>query len=163
MCESRIRVRQSPSLGILRFHQLPKVGNCPGQPFSERCLRCPTQNVSGYRDVRLPHFGIVFRKRHRLDHSAWGLMVLAHDRKSAAGIVAQFQARSVGKTYQALVHGDLQDTLQIVAPIKGKPASSIATPVAWDQGRTLTAVAIKTGRKHQIRVHLSEIELPHCW
>ena len=87
-------------------------------------------------------------------------MVLAHDRKSAAGIAAQFQAGSVGKTYQAIVHDDLQDTLQIDAPIEGKPASSIATPVAWDQGRTLTTVAIKTGRKHQIRVHLSEKGYP---
>ena len=68
--------------------------------------------------------------------------------------------RSVGKTYQAIVHGDLQDTLQIDAPIERKPASSIATPVAWDQGRTLTTVGIKTGRKHQIRVHLSEKDYP---
>ena len=97
---------------------------------------------------------------HRLDHFTWGLMVLAYDRKSAAGITTQFQALSVGKTHQPIIHGDLQDTLQIDAPIEGKPASSIATPVARDQGRTLTAVAIKTGRKHQIRVHLSEKGYP---
>lgn len=92
---------------------------------------------------------------HRLDHFAWGLMLLAHNKRSAGGIGAQFQSASVGKRYQAIVHGNLNTKLDIKAPVKGKPANSLIIPIAWSQNQTLVNVTITTGRKHQIRVHLS--------
>ncbi len=92
---------------------------------------------------------------HRLDHFAWGLMLLAHNKKSAGFIGKQFQEGSVSKLYQAIIQGNLTNSLNIDAPVHGKPAISLVTPIAWNQNRTLVNVKITTGRKHQIRIHLS--------
>lgn len=97
---------------------------------------------------------------HRLDQFAWGLMVLAHDKQSAAAIAAQFEARSVDKTYQAIVHGQLRETIVVESPIDGKSAHSIITPLTDRADHTLVSISISTGRKHQIRIHLAGAGFP---
>ena len=82
-------------------------------------------------------------------------MLLAHNKKSAGFIGKQFQAASVGKRYQAIVHGNLTNRLHIDTPVQGKASISLVTPIVWNQDRTLVNVKITTGRKHQIRIHLS--------
>ncbi|MBT4494100.1 MAG: RNA pseudouridine synthase [Gammaproteobacteria bacterium] len=93
---------------------------------------------------------------HRLDKFAWGLMVLAHGKKSAAHLSRQFQERTVSKTYQALIRGRLMESRLLDTPIDGKPAISHVRPIRPDEDRTLVEVRIETGRKHQIRKHLAE-------
>jgi tRNA pseudouridine32 synthase/23S rRNA pseudouridine746 synthase len=42
---------------------------------------------------------------HRLDHFVWGLIVLTHNKRTAANIAEQFKASSIDKLYQAIIHG----------------------------------------------------------
>lgn len=112
---------------------------------------------------------------HRLDKEASGLMVVARTQKSFNELKKQFQKRTVEKRYKALVYGQVaKDEEQIGFPIKRSSAGNKQAAVPENfSGRggarealtfftvekrfinyTLLDVSIKTGRKHQIRVHL---------
>ena len=102
---------------------------------------------------------------HRLDLAAQGLMMLAHDKKAAANIAGQFAARTVGKRYHAIVHGKFSgqaDARQYTGEIDGKAAETKAVRLRFDPetSRSVLLVSISTGRKHQIRRHLSEAGFP---
>lgn len=102
---------------------------------------------------------------HRLDLAARGLMLLAHDKKAAASLSAQFAARSVGKRYHAIVRGKYpgpSNPQTYTGPIDGKAAETLATRLRFDAGnkRSVLLVSIKTGRKHQIRRHLAAAGYP---
>lgn len=97
---------------------------------------------------------------HRLDQFAWGLMVLAHDRESAANLSGQFRDRQVHKVYQAIVYGRLETDVDIDAEVDGKPALSHVSPLGSDREHTLVEIRIESGRKHQIRVHLAGAGFP---
>lgn len=102
---------------------------------------------------------------HRLDLAASGLMLLAHDRRTAAALSAQFAARTIGKRYHAIVHGKFSSSdngQSFDQPIDGKQAQSHAQRLAYDPEAemSLLLVNIRTGRKHQIRRHLSDAGFP---
>lgn len=98
---------------------------------------------------------------HRLDADAAGLMVIAHDPKAAAQLSALFQGRTIRKTYQARVSGQLSaDNRRIDEPVDGKAAISHVTTLHQGADHTLVSVVIETGRKHQIRRHLAAIGHP---
>ncbi len=113
---------------------------------------------------------------HRLDKDTSGALVAAKSDMAHRGLVAAFAAGLVDKTYLALVWG--------APPLKGEVASGIGRhPVdrkrmssqgrhtkpaqsqwqvarRFNSGLSLLRVKIKTGRTHQIRVHLSEAGYP---
>lgn len=94
---------------------------------------------------------------HRLDRATSGLIVLAHNKRSARALSAMFESRQVDKRYRAVVKGDLQlDDCLIEVAVNDKPARSRITTLSVDTvaGRTLIEVKLETGRKHQIRQHL---------
>lgn len=94
---------------------------------------------------------------HRLDRATRGLILLAHNKRSAQRLSALFEARQVVKHYRALVKGCLQLDDQLVdAQVDGKAARSRMTTLAVDAAhdRSLIEIKLETGRKHQIRVHL---------
>ena len=97
---------------------------------------------------------------HRLDADAAGLMMIAHD-PQAAGLLSQlFQGRTMHKEYQAWVTGELiAKELRIETPLEGKESISVIDTLKTsdDKTTTLVNVNIETGRKHQIRLHLSSI------
>lgn len=97
---------------------------------------------------------------HRLDRFVWGIMLLAHTRSAAANLSDQFQSRATEKVYRAIVHGELQDSQSIDQAIDGRDALTYVEPISSVNGSTLVEVKIETGRKHQIRVHLSAIGHP---
>ncbi len=100
---------------------------------------------------------------HRLDKAASGIMLIAYNKKSAALLSRLFEERQIKKTYQAIVHGHPERTpLTIDSPIDGKNACSTIESCLYDHNndRSLLQVAISTGRKHQIRKHLSSIQYP---
>ncbi len=113
---------------------------------------------------------------HRLDRGTSGVLVVARNDQAHRQLAEQFRARSVEKTYVALVHGNLQpDTGTIGLPIardlrrrtrmtarrqQGRPARTDWRVLARLDGFTLVEVDLRTGRTHQIRVHFSALHHP---
>lgn len=100
---------------------------------------------------------------HRLDRAATGLILIAHEKKSAAALSALFQTRDIEKHYRAIVQGKYPDETQtLTGPIDDKHATSHIHRLGYDEdnNRSLVEVRIETGRKHQIRRHLSESGFP---
>jgi tRNA pseudouridine32 synthase/23S rRNA pseudouridine746 synthase len=100
---------------------------------------------------------------HRLDRAATGLILIAHEKKVATALSALFASRAIDKCYRAVVHGEFPDETQTINfDIDGKTALSHMRRLAYDEtlGKSLLEVKIETGRKHQIRRHLSEAGFP---
>ncbi|MBL1259677.1 MAG: RNA pseudouridine synthase [Thiotrichaceae bacterium] len=98
---------------------------------------------------------------HRLDRAATGFILVGHTKKAAAALSNLFQAREIEKRYRVIVHGEFPEAASpatINIEIDGKAATSQVTRIKFDaqQQRSLLSVHIETGRKHQIRRHLSE-------
>lgn len=103
---------------------------------------------------------------HRLDRAASGLIIIAHSKKTAAAFAAMFRQRQIQKQYRATVEGRLSiETLPftITNEIDNKPAISKIIrlePNNDGEDKTVVTIEIETGRKHQVRRHLSQLGFP---
>jgi 23S rRNA pseudouridine1911/1915/1917 synthase len=110
---------------------------------------------------------------HRLDAGTSGLLVVALDEPARAGLVDLFRRHAVERRYLALVRGVVGDQRFVVDAPLGRTGARIrldaaagrqaetAFEVAERFGRaTLLEAAPRTGRTHQIRVHLASIGHP---
>jgi len=101
---------------------------------------------------------------HRLDRPVGGLMVFARTSKAAARLSAQIRERSMEKVYWVVVEGDAADQKTLVGVLrhgeKQQEASLQYTRIEKRGGLCLLRVALHTGRKHQIRIQLSQENLP---
>jgi tRNA pseudouridine32 synthase/23S rRNA pseudouridine746 synthase len=101
---------------------------------------------------------------HRLDRAATGLMLLAHTKSAAAKLSALFAQRDLDKHYRVIVEGEFValEPVLIDAAIEDKDAKTVINSVNYCArlNRTLLDVKIETGRKHQIRRHLSDTGFP---
>lgn len=112
---------------------------------------------------------------HRIDKDTSGLVIIAKNDKAHIDISDQIKNREVKKTYLALVRGNIKENEAVInMPIgrslkdrkkmavdkKGKEAITEFKVLKRFDGFTYIEVNIKTGRTHQIRVHMAEIGYP---
>lgn len=100
---------------------------------------------------------------HRLDRAARGLMLIAHKKNVAAKLAALFEERTISKCYRIIVEGEFPQGAQIMdSDIDGKTAYSSASLITFnaEKNRSLLEISIKTGRKHQIRIHMNRAGYP---
>ena len=113
---------------------------------------------------------------HRLDKDTAGLLIVAKNDEAHAFLSSQLSDHTLGRNYYALVLGNIvENEGKIIAPIgrddkyrqkmavdlrDGKYAETKFKVVERFNNATLVDCALKTGRTHQIRVHMNYIGHP---
>jgi len=98
---------------------------------------------------------------HRLDKETSGVLLFAKNKKVFEKFKEIWNKDVLNKKYLAIVHGKLDFNKKVVnIPIEGKFAKSEVKRISTGKNYSLAEVKIKTGRKHQIRIHLAKIGHP---
>lgn len=116
---------------------------------------------------------------HRLDRDTSGVIVIAKDDPTFFALQRQFIDRSTEKVYHAVVHGIFEEKEGVIDKAIGRnredfrqwavaphargtlrPAMTQYRVIAEHDGASFIELAPKTGRTHQLRVHLSSVGHP---
>ena len=122
------------------------------------------------------HLGkdFVFRAVNRLDKDTTGVVLIAKNRYSAEMLNKQIRSKEIKKTYMAICCGVLNENGTIEDPIKketergikrivspdGQYAKTEYFPIKTQGDYTLVKLCPKTGRTHQLRVHMAHMGHP---
>ncbi len=148
----------------------PAAGNYTGT-LVQALLYYVKHMGDNFRDEKVRP-GIV----HRLDKETSGILVAAKDPEALQFLAGQFQKKKVQKTYLAIVKGRLQKRRGVVNhPIArdprnrkrftwkradGKPSSTEYRVIRYLGDASLVQLSPRTGRTHQLRVHMSSLGHP---
>jgi 23S rRNA pseudouridine1911/1915/1917 synthase len=145
----------------------PAYGNYSGTLVNALLYHCNT--LSSLNDRTRP--GIV----HRLDKDTSGLVVVAKSDPAHARLASQFARRTIDREYWAIVWGLFDRKQGVIETLLGRSKSDrkkMAVVVEGKQAITeyrvlrefsylsLVRLKLRTGRTHQIRVHLAHINHP---
>lgn len=147
----------------------PAAGNSTGTLVNAVLYHCKG-NLSGINGKLRP--GIV----HRIDKDTTGLLVVAKTNEAHMFLSDQLGDRSLSREYYALVHGNIkEDGGTVDAPIARSENDRKKMAVTYKNSReavtdffveerfglyTLVRCKLRTGRTHQIRVHMKHIGHP---
>jgi 23S rRNA pseudouridine1911/1915/1917 synthase len=145
----------------------PGAGHNSGTLVNAVLAHCPKiENVGG-----ADRAGIV----HRLDKDTSGLILVAKDEATRTALQRQFKRRQVSKTYLALVEDQVQPGEGIIEAAigrdkrqrkkmavrrSGRKAQTTYRAIEYFANHTLLEVYPRTGRTHQVRVHLAWLGYP---
>jgi len=145
----------------------PAYGNYTGTMVNALLYRCAV--LSSLRDLTRP--GIV----HRLDKETSGLLVVAKNDAAHAHLAGQFSRRTIDREYRAIVWGLFKERTGVIEARLGRSKSDRKKMAVVDGGKaalteysvleqfrylSLVRLKLRTGRTHQIRVHLAHIHHP---
>ncbi|MGM9583886.1 MAG: RluA family pseudouridine synthase [Phascolarctobacterium sp.] len=146
----------------------PAAGNYNGTLVNALLYHC--KNLSGINGVIRP--GIV----HRLDKDTSGIMICAKNDEAHLSLSQQIQAKTARRTYLAVVRGNIKtDSGTIETQIARDKVDRKKMAVVKENGReaitdyevverfgkyTLVRCKLRTGRTHQIRVHMEYLGYP---
>lgn len=143
--------------------------------WCDQYLKIPKMNLDKFSSYESKVFRMRSGLAHRLDKETSGCMLIGKDPESLVFLLKQFKERTIEKKYTALVHGLLKPSEGTVRlPIgrsrfdkekwqiryDGKVAETSWKVVSYFEDKTLVELFPKTGRTHQIRVHMSQIGFP---
>jgi 23S rRNA pseudouridine1911/1915/1917 synthase len=149
----------------------PAYSNYTGTLVNALLYHC-NNRLSTLNETMRP--GIV----HRLDKDTSGLMVVAKDDVTHAKLALQFSRRTINREYWAIVWGRFEgkeaksglieaslgrsksDRKKIAVNITGKSAATEYEVLESFEYLSLVRLKLRTGRTHQIRVHLHHIGHP---
>ena len=102
---------------------------------------------------------------HRLDFATTGILLIGKTSSSIRALNKIFENREVKKTYYAVTIGEMNDRGKITSEIDGKKSQSnytLCESVPSEKFGKLNLVQLEplTGRRHQLRKHLSNIGNP---
>lgn len=127
--------------------------------------------------VLLQQFDNKFYPIHRLDRRTSGILLLAKETKHVSAFQSLFTQNEIQKTYLGVVRGHAPETKIIDSPVKGRDSdvykeaethlktiakTILEIPVKpYDSSRySLVELQPKTGRLHQLRIHMTKISHP---
>ena len=116
----------------------------------------------------------VFRAVNRLDKDTTGVVLVAKNRYSAEILNRQIRNKEIEKTYMAICCGIMENYGIVEENIKketergikrivfpdGQYAKTMYNPIKSENGYTLVKLSPKTGRTHQLRLHMAHIGYP---
>jgi len=113
---------------------------------------------------------------HRLDQDTSGILVFARNKAALTGVQQQFEKQTTRKVYEAVVLGRVKGNmgcinmpiivdwpnrpLQMISHTDGRYALTRWNKMAEEHGNTRIELHPKTGRSHQLRLHMQQIGHP---
>ena len=147
----------------------PAAGNYTGTLVNAVMYHCKGR-LSSINGVIRP--GIV----HRIDKDTSGLLMIAKNYEAHKSLAAQLEKHTIKRSYQAIVYNNFtEDEGTVDAPIGRDPSNRLRQAVTYSNSKeayttyrvlerfgrfTLIEAVLKTGRTHQIRVHMAYIKHP---